>query len=238
MLVATLGACSSAKTKTASDAPTVTVSAPADGAVITGNVVSLEMTVSGLEIVKADGDTSGKTGHFHIFIDREPPAAGQTIPKEPGIVHSAKNPTVLEGLHPGKHTLAVVIGNGTHQRIGDAISRLTITVAGPSIDASAPKAAKVGEIVTLTVALFGVKLVKAAGAPAGATGHLHVFIDKDLPAAGQAIPKAPGIIHTTATAIKLPPLTAGEHTIEVVLGDGKHLPFDPPVRDKVVITVE
>ena len=37
---------------------------------VKGNVVSLDLASTGLTIVKADGDTSGKTGHYHVFIDR------------------------------------------------------------------------------------------------------------------------------------------------------------------------
>jgi len=35
-----------------------------------GNVLTIPVTVSGIQIVKPNGDTSGKTGHFHIFIDK------------------------------------------------------------------------------------------------------------------------------------------------------------------------
>src|SRR5947209_65090 len=40
---------------------------------VQGNVVTIPVTVKGIDIVKANGDTSGKTGHFHVFIDKEPP---------------------------------------------------------------------------------------------------------------------------------------------------------------------
>jgi hypothetical protein len=33
-------------------------------------------------------------------------------------------------------------------------------------------------------------------------------------------------------------LEKGEHTIWVVLGDGTHKAFDPPVIDKLTVTVE
>ncbi|MEX2393208.1 MAG: hypothetical protein WD826_01890, partial [Actinomycetota bacterium] len=43
---------------------------------IEGNVLPLPVTYSGIEIVAADGDTSGDTGHFHIFIDSDPVEEG------------------------------------------------------------------------------------------------------------------------------------------------------------------
>src|SRR4051794_40004775 len=70
---------------------------------VAGNVVTIPVTVKGIKIVKADGDTSGKTGHFHVFIDRRPLKPGATIPKLRGIVHTADNPIKLYGLTPGTH---------------------------------------------------------------------------------------------------------------------------------------
>jgi hypothetical protein len=172
-----------------------------------------------------------------VFIDRDPPAAGTVIPKEPGIVHSVDNPVLLTGLSVGTHELTVVYGDGTHARIGSAEATITVDVKGPSIDATAPATAKAGAPVAMNVAVNGVNLVAADGDTSGKTGHLHVFIDRDPTAAGQPIPKEDDIVHTTETAITLPGMAAGEHTIWVVLGDGAHVPFDPQVMDKVVITV-
>ena len=226
-------------TSTAAPEPgaTIAITSPEDGDVIKGNVVKLEVDTGTLKLVKPDGDTSGTTGHLHVFIDRDPPAAGTVIPKEPGIVHSADNPVVLSGLHVGKHKLTVVYGDGTHARIGDASDTITVDVQGPSIDATAPATAKAGQPVTMTVAVEGVTIAAADGDTSGKTGHLHVFIDRTPTAAGQAIPKEDGIIHTTETTISLPGMAAGEHTIWVVLGDGTHTPFKNEVMDKVVITV-
>jgi len=51
-------------------------------------------------MVKADGDTSGRTGHLHLFVDREPTAAGQAIPVEAGIIHSAETRIEVTNLAP------------------------------------------------------------------------------------------------------------------------------------------
>ena len=224
-------------TAAAEPGESIAITSPEDGAEVEGNVVKLQVDVGSFKLVKADGDTSGTTGHLHVFIDREPPAAGAVIPKEAGIVHSVDNPVVLTGLHVGEHKLTVVYGDGTHARVGDASDSITVNVKGPSIDATAPATAKAGEPVVVDVAVEGVSIVAADGDTSGTTGHLHVFIDRDPTAEGQAIPKEDGIIHSTETKITLPGFTAGEHTIWVVMGDGAHVPFKPQVMDKVVVTV-
>ena len=64
--------------------------------------------------MKADGDTSGRTEHVHVFVDREPTPAGRATPVEAGIIHSAETRIEVPNLVPGEHTLWVVAGDGTH----------------------------------------------------------------------------------------------------------------------------
>lgn len=235
-----LVSCSTARTKERSAGSSsrdlsLKIMAPIDGAQIKGNVVKLGLKATGIDIAKANGDTSGKTGHYHVFIDREPVAPGQIIPKAAGIVHSAKDVTLVTGLSVGMHTLAVVLGDGTHRRIGAFVARMKTKVSEPSVHVTGPKTAKAGAPVTIKVAVQGVHLVKAGPKTPKGSGHLHVLIDKEVPAAGTPIAKEPGILHTKDTTIKLPGMQSGDHTIWVVLGGGDHVPFDPPVMDKLVI---
>jgi hypothetical protein len=85
---------------------------------------------------------------------------------------------------------------------------------------------------------FGLKGMGVA--PAGVvhenTGHHHLLIDvKELPPAGQPIPKDEQHMHfgggQTETTLKLAP---GTHTLQLELGDSNHIPFDPPVVSKVI----
>ena len=85
---------------------------------------------------------------------------------------------------------------------------------------------------------FGLKGMGVA--PAGVakehTGHHHLLIDvKELPAAGQPIPKDDNHIHfgggQTETTLKLKP---GTHTLQLELGDENHVPFDPAVVSKKI----
>ena len=226
-------------TTTADDTPSVRITSPADGTTTKGNVVSLDLEVNGIRVVKADGDTSGETGHIHAFIDRGPVAPGVAIPREAGIVHSADNPVVLTGLSVGAHTIAVVIGDGAHNRIGSAEDEIKVTVEGPSVDATAPATAAAGSPVRIDFKAAGVQIRAADGDTSGATGHYHVFVDKPLPKLGEVIPRPDdgSIIHTTESFVELRNLAAGEHNIFVVVGDGAHMPLNPLVADKVTVTV-
>lgn len=85
--------------------------------------------------------------------------------------------------------------------------------------------------------VFGMKGMEVA--PAGTntpgTGHYHLIIDSPPPAAGEPIAKDDKHIHygkgqTEATVT----LSPGRHTLQVVLGDGNHVPHDPPVMSQPI----
>ena len=80
-------------------------------------------------------------------------------------------------------------------------------------------------------------------APAGVekpnTGHHHLIVDADLPPMDQPIPNNKNYLHfgggQTETTLDLPP---GKHTLQLLLGDDKHVPFNPPVMSKkITVTV-
>lgn len=82
-------------------------------------------------------------------------------------------------------------------------------------------------------------------APAGVqfehTGHHHLLIDADLPAdLSLPIPADEQHVHfgkgQTETSVTLPP---GQHTLQLVLGDHLHIPFEPVVASpKITVTVK
>ena len=90
---------------------------------------------------------------------------------------------------------------------------------------------------------FGLKGMGVAPAGVGKehTGHHHLLVDvKQLPAAGQPIPKDDQHIHfgggQTQTTLKLSP---GTHTLQLELGDQNHIPFTPAlVSRKITIQVK
>jgi hypothetical protein len=80
-------------------------------------------------------------------------------------------------------------------------------------------------------------------APAGVakvnTGHHHLIVDADPPELDKEIPNDPNHLHFGGgqTEIKLT-LTPGEHTLQLVLADERHIPHDPPVMSpKIKVTV-
>ncbi|HJV28654.1 MAG TPA: DUF4399 domain-containing protein [Aromatoleum sp.] len=70
-------------------------------------------------------------------------------------------------------------------------------------------------------------------------GHHHLLIDTPLPPMDAEIPSDRNHLHfgagETEARIELPP---GKHTLQMLLGDHKHVPHDPPVYSKQIsITV-
>ena len=118
------------------------------------------------------------------------------------------------------------------------------------IRSAAPEGASVailspedGDVVTSPVTvqfdLQGMTLAPAGDATAN-TGHHHLLVDVPAPDLGQVIPKDAQHLHFgqgQATAeITLAP---GQHTLQLLLGDGNHLPHNPPVLSPpITITVQ
>lgn len=71
-------------------------------------------------------------------------------------------------------------------------------------------------------------------APAGIqienTGHHHLIIDADLPSLNLPIPANDNYVHfgKGQTEVELE-LSKGTHTLQLLLGDFRHIPHDPPI---------
>jgi hypothetical protein len=82
--------------------------------------------------------------------------------------------------------------------------------------------------------------VTHAGDNFGNAGHHHLLIDVNEPLdTKEPIPQDKAHLHfgagQTEARIELPP---GKHTLQLVLGDAKHYPFDPPVVSrKITVTI-
>jgi hypothetical protein len=70
------------------------------------------------------------------------------------------------------------------------------------------------------------------------TGHHHLLIDTELPAFDQEIPSDRNHLHfgagETETTLELAP---GKHTLQLLMGDSRHVPHDPPVYSKKITIV-
>ena len=77
--------------------------------------------------------------------------------------------------------------------------------------------------------------VAPAGTTVPNTGHHHLLIDTDLPPMDEPIPNDRNHLHfgagQTETVVELPP---GKHTLQLLMGDGNHLPQNPPLYSKKI----
>ncbi len=103
-----------------------------------------------------------------------------------------------------------------------------------------------GDVLKNPVRLFFNIVGDVKVAPAGdispGTGHFHLLIDSTLTPEEMktAIPADERHIHygkgQTEATLTLPP---GRHTLQLLLGDGNHVPHDPPIMTTpVTVTVE
>ena len=84
--------------------------------------------------------------------------------------------------------------------------------------------------------------VKPAGEDVPNSGHHHLLIDvdeDDMPDLGLPLPKNESVYHfgkgEKSAVITMPP---GEHTLQLLFADYRHVPHDPPVMsEKITITV-
>jgi uncharacterized protein DUF4399 len=70
------------------------------------------------------------------------------------------------------------------------------------------------------------------------TGHHHLLIDVDLPNMDQEIPSDRNHLHfgggQTEAMVELPP---GKHTLQLLMGDDRHIPHNPPVYSRKITII-
>lgn len=120
-----------------------------------------------------------------------------------------------------------------------ALAERTPAPAGAQVYIIAPKdGATVPQTFTVQFGLTGMGIAPA-GADLPKTGHHHLLIDVlELPPLDQPLPKE--VLHfgggQTEAQVTLAP---GTHTLQLMLGDKNHVPFDPPViSEKITVTVK
>jgi hypothetical protein len=116
--------------------------------------------------------------------------------------------------------------------------------AGARIYIISPKSgAKVTSPVTIKFGHKGFKLAPSGDKTPG-TGHFHLLIDQGVPADLTApLPMTPTLLHygkaQTEVTLDATQLPAGKHTLQLIMGDGSHVPHSPAlVSRKITITVE
>ncbi|MCA1831700.1 MAG: DUF4399 domain-containing protein [Actinomycetota bacterium] len=111
------------------DSVTVTTTGPATliataaARSVEGDPWPISVEVSGIEIVPANGDTSGVTGHLHFLIDAPLPAPGAPIPLDAdNVVHTTETTVPLAGLEAGEHHVWIVVGDGSHRPLSPYVA--------------------------------------------------------------------------------------------------------------------
>jgi hypothetical protein len=225
---------------------------------------TIKFGLSGMELVPAGTEKPG-SGHHHLLIDAPLPPLDREIPSDFNHVHFGRGQTSAEiTLTPGEHTLQLMVGDHQHMPhdppVVSKVVRVVVSetpgadaaqaaLASPAGRQPAPPDAMVyfiyprngDRIYPRSTIRFGLRNmgVAPAGVVKANTGHHHLIVDADLPPLDAPIPNDFNHLHFGAgqTEVKLD-LTPGEHTLQLMLGDERHLPHDPLVASaKITVTV-
>ena len=114
-----------------------------------------------------------------------------------------------------------------------------LSAATPRVYITSPEnGALVQSPVEIVFALDGMELAPA-GTYATDTGHHHLIIDNELPDLGMPIPSDNNHLHFGKAQDRvLLDLEPGLHTLQLLLGDGSHIPHQPPlISEKIEIRI-
>ena len=114
-----------------------------------------------------------------------------------------------------------------------------VSAAAPRVYIESPEnGALVQSPVEIVFALDGMELAPA-GTYATDTGHHHLIIDNELPDLGMPIPSDNNHLHFGKAQDRvLLDLEPGLHTLQLLLGDGNHIPHQSPlISEKIEIRV-
>jgi len=231
-----------------------------DGATV-GPTTTIHFGLRGMGVAPAGSDKAD-SGHHHLLIDVELPPLDRPIPNDFNHLHFGAGQTEADvRLAPGAHTLQLLLGDKNHVPHSPPVmsERIRVTVTNSAQDSTvpvdkttkhpSPTGAKVyfenlsnGAIVSRTLTVrFGLRNmgIAPAGMEKANTGHHHLLIDASLPPLDRRIPNDFNHLHfgagQTEAKITLP---IGRHTLQLLLGDDKHIPHDPPVfSEKISVVV-
>jgi hypothetical protein len=122
----------------------------------------------------------------------------------------------------------------------DSAAKMAANMAAAKVEITEPKEGDtVSSPVKIVLKTTGVEIVAATDERPG-TGHHHLFVDKDVTAAGDTMPRGvTGIIHLGRGQTEIEDtLKAGPHRIIAVVGNYKHIALSPMVADTVNFTVK
>jgi len=135
---------------------------------------------------------------------------------------------------------AAVVPTDSAAMTADAgLSRTASSVGAKVFFISPADGDTVSSPVTIEFGIEGMDVVKA-GHEQAHSGHHHLLIDAALPDLGLPVPADEHYVHfgdaSTSTELTLGP---GNYTLQLLLGDHRHIPHDPPVvSDAITVIVE
>ena len=225
----------------------VNILSPADGSVVTGNILALQVRTLGYTDTcnGAGSKNVADFGHYHIELDKSLVNMYCT---------SAAALISMQNVSPGKHTFTVLPAQNDHAEIHANAKAITIdyqptnplpaitaaTFGGPmSIKILSPAAGSVlnGTFdVTVRVTNFNLNCDLFGKPDVAGYGHWHLNLDSDTGAMmgmGTMVGMAcTGTFHATTAG-----MTPGKHTLIALLTDNGHVPFNPDVNDKIDVTI-
>ena len=114
--------------------PSVAITAPAEGEVLPGPTVTVQVTVSGFDLrPPIQEGREPNAGHIEYFLDAAPSFDEPTPLGEDNIIHSGRFSETFGDVPPGEHTVSVCLAYDDHTCIGPSLTdSVRITVGQPS----------------------------------------------------------------------------------------------------------
>jgi hypothetical protein len=106
----------------------IRITSPENCEEVTRPDVEIAWEAPGLAVVAAAEAQNETDLHAHFIIDNAyEVVAGAPIPEQDGVIHTAANPVLIEGLAPGEHTIQLVFGDPGHIPV-PGLARPQVTV--------------------------------------------------------------------------------------------------------------
>jgi hypothetical protein len=224
----------------------VRIVSPTTGATVPPTF-TVVMAASGLSVEPA-GSVNENAGHFHLLIDEPFVAAGEIIPADDTHLHFGKAQlTTTLTLEPGSYLLRLQLADGTHRALsGDQYRAEVAIVVAEDAPAEQVMFVKPADGATVTSpflvgwAASGLIIEAAGNSIRPNAGHLHLLINEEFVAGGEAIPTDETHLHfgkgQTSTELTLEP---GEYTLRLQMANGTHIAHDgPQYHDEITVTVK
>ena len=136
----------------AQEAPSIVITAPAEGEVLPGPDVTIQVTVSGFDLRPPLQEAREPgAGHIEYFLDVALAFDEPTPLGDDNIIHSGRFSETFTGVPPGEHTVYVCLAYDDHTCIGPALTdSARVTVGQPSLTPEATPTPEATAVSTTT----------------------------------------------------------------------------------------